>query len=58
MSALKVGYARCSTDGQDRTAQRQRLAEFSVPTERIYLGHGLTGTTRNWRGLDQAFAAV
>jgi DNA invertase Pin-like site-specific DNA recombinase len=58
MSAQLIGYARCSTDEQDLTAQRDRLAELGVPEDRIYLDHGLTGTTRARPGLDQALAAV
>jgi DNA invertase Pin-like site-specific DNA recombinase len=58
MSETLIGYARCSTDEQDLTAQRQRLAELSVADERIYLDHGLTGTNRKRPGLDQALAAV
>ncbi|GAB3290467.1 recombinase family protein [Parasphingorhabdus pacifica] len=58
MSATIIGYARCSTDKQDLTAQRQRLTELGVADERIYLDHGLTGTTRASPGLDQALAAV
>lgn len=57
VSAL-IGYARCSTDTQDLTAQRQRLHELGVADDRIYLDHGLTGTTRARPGLDQALAAV
>ncbi len=53
-----VGYARCSTVLQDLTAQRQALAEFGVPDDRIYLDKGLTGTSRARPGLDQALAAV
>ena len=53
-----VGYARCSTDRQDLTAQRQQLAALGVPADRIYLDEGLTGTTRARPGLDQALAAV
>jgi DNA invertase Pin-like site-specific DNA recombinase len=53
-----VGYARCSTDDQDLTAQRERLRELGVADKRIYLDHGLTGTTRARPGLDQALAAV
>lgn len=30
MSKLKVGYARCSTDEQDLTAQRDGLAALGV----------------------------
>jgi len=53
-----VGYARCSTDKQDLTAQRQQLAALGVPADRIYLDQGLTGTRRARPGLDQALAAV
>jgi DNA invertase Pin-like site-specific DNA recombinase len=53
-----LGNARCSTDRQDLTAQRQRLSELGIPENRIYLDHGLTGTTRARPGLDQALAAV
>ena len=58
MSETIIGYARCSTDEQDLTAQRQRLAELGVAAERIYFAHGLTGTTCARPGLDQALAAV
>jgi DNA invertase Pin-like site-specific DNA recombinase len=58
MPGTLVGYARCSTDAQDLTAQRQRLAELGVPADRTYLDHGLTGTDRKRPGLDQALAAV
>ncbi|MEU7768919.1 recombinase family protein [Nocardia sp. NPDC049190] len=58
MSGTLIGYARCSTDAQDLTAQRDRLRELGVTTQRIYLDHGLTGTKRQRPGLDQALAAV
>jgi DNA invertase Pin-like site-specific DNA recombinase len=58
MAEHLVGYARCSTDDQDFTAQRERLRELGVAEKRIYLDHGLTGTTRARPGLDQALAAV
>lgn len=54
----KIGYARCSTDKQDLTAQREALADLGVTRDRIYLNHGLTGTNRARPGLDQALAAV
>ncbi len=44
MSALLVGYARCSTDQQDVTAQRDGLTRLGVAAERIYVDHGLTGS--------------
>ena len=58
MPETLIGYARCSTDEQDLTAQQQRLTELGVSPDRIYLDHGLTGTNRKRPGLDQALAAV
>ena len=58
MTATLIGYARCSTDEQDLTAQRQLLLGLGVASDRIYLDHGLTGTNRNRPGLNQALAAV
>jgi hypothetical protein len=57
MSALLVGYARCCTDQQDLTAQRDALLGLGVETERIYVDHGLTGTNRERPGLREALAA-
>jgi hypothetical protein len=45
MSTPLVGYARCSTDQQDLTAQRDALLGLGVAADRIYVDHGLTGTT-------------
>ncbi len=56
-AGILIGYARCSTDEQDLTAQRQVLLELGVAEERIYLDHGLTGTRRARPGLDQALGA-
>ena len=53
-----VGYARCSTDAQDLTAQRAQLASLGVSEDRIYVDPGLSGTRRDRPGLDQALAAV
>ena len=58
MSAITIGYARCSTDKQDLAAQRAALERLGVSPERIYTDHGLTGTGRARPGLDQALAAV
>ena len=58
MSDTITGYARCSTDKQDLAAQRQALLGLGVPGNRIYLDHGLTGTSRDRPGLAQALAAV
>jgi len=57
MSALLVGYARCSTDQQDLTAQRDALLGLGVGGDRIYVDHGLTGTNRERPGLREALAA-
>ncbi len=57
MSALLVGYSRRSTDAQDLTAQRDGLTRLDVPTDRIYVDHGLTGTNRERPGLREALAA-
>jgi len=51
------GYARCSTDQQDLTAQRDALLGLGVEAERIYVDHGLTGTNRERPGLREALAA-
>src|ERR671914_2543807 len=58
MTQTRMGYARCSTDKQDLTAQRAMLEELGVAPDRIYTDRGLTGTTRARPGLDQALAAM
>ena len=58
MPKTLIGYARCSTDKQDLTAQREALTELGVAADRIYVDHGLTGTNRARPGLNQALAAV
>jgi DNA invertase Pin-like site-specific DNA recombinase len=45
MTALLIGYARCSTDQQDLTAQRDGLTALGVAANRVYVDHGLTGKT-------------
>ncbi len=57
MVALLIGYARCSTDQQDLTAQRDGLLALCVDPSRIYVDHGLTGTNRDRPGLREALAA-
>jgi DNA invertase Pin-like site-specific DNA recombinase len=54
---MLVGYARCSTDAQDLTAQRHALIALGVKPNRIYVDHGLTGTNRARPGLREALAA-
>ena len=58
MTGTLVGYARCSTDSQDLTAQRDRLRELGVPDALVYIDEGMSGTKRTRPGLDQALAAV
>src|SRR5271156_1819937 len=58
MTAITIGYARCSTDTQDLAAQKAALEKLGVAADRIYTDHGLTGTNRSRPGLDQALAAV
>ena len=58
MTATLIGYARCSTESQDLSAQRRVLLDLGVAEDRIYTDYGLTGTTRARPGLDQALAAV
>ncbi|WP_188946295.1 recombinase family protein [Polymorphobacter multimanifer] len=58
MTGIAIGYARCSTDKQDLTVQREALLKLGAADARIYTDHGLTGTNRLRPGLDQALAAV
>jgi DNA invertase Pin-like site-specific DNA recombinase len=56
---FRVGYCRCSTDGQDVEIQTEQLLALGVPHERIFIDKGFSGTTRkNRAGLDNALAAV
>jgi DNA invertase Pin-like site-specific DNA recombinase len=55
---ILIGYARCSTEKQDLTAQRQILRDLGVSDERVYLDHGLTGRNRSRPGLNNALAAL
>jgi len=58
MTHTLIGYARCSTDKQDLSAQQSALVSLGVAGDRIYMDRGLTGTNRSRPGLDQALAAV
>ena len=57
-TSTQIGYARCSTDNQDLTAQREALINLGVDPERVYTDHGVTGQARARPGLDQALAAA
>ena len=56
MPGILIGYARCSTDKHDLTAQRNALRELGVDDKRIYLDHCLTG--RNERGRKSRVGAI
>jgi DNA invertase Pin-like site-specific DNA recombinase len=58
VTAISIGYARCSTDEQDLEANRQILLELGVPADQIYLDRAYSGTTRDRPALEQALAAV
>jgi DNA invertase Pin-like site-specific DNA recombinase len=51
---MRIGYARCSTDKQDLTAQREALLELGVEADDIYLDHGYSGSNRERPDLDKA----
>ena len=53
MAPTRIGYARCSTDKQDLSAQRAMLEELGVAPDRIYIDRGLTGTAQNERSCHQ-----
>jgi DNA invertase Pin-like site-specific DNA recombinase len=55
---ILIGYARCSTERQDLSAQREILRGPGVAEDRVYLDHGLTGTNRSRPGLNNALAAL
>jgi DNA invertase Pin-like site-specific DNA recombinase len=57
-AGILIGYARCSTEKQDLTAQRQILRDLGVTDERVYLDHGLTGRNRSRPGLNSSLAAL
>ena len=58
MTAILVGYARCSTAGQDLTAQQLALQALGVDPGRVYVDQGMTGTNRARPGLREAIAAT
>ena len=53
-----VGYARCSTRGQDLRAQRTALKRLGVPADLVFTDHGYTGRNTSRPGLTAALEAV
>lgn len=58
MNSILVGYARCSIDKQDLSAQIQALIDLGVSKDYIYTDHGFSGTKRLRPSLDLAIAAA
>ncbi|GAA4609771.1 DNA invertase Pin-like site-specific DNA recombinase [Actinoplanes octamycinicus] len=58
MTAVRIGYARCSTDEQDLEANRQILLDLGVSADQIYLGRAYSGSTRVRLVPDQALTGV
>ncbi len=58
MESLLIGYARCSTTGQDLTVQRQTLRRMGIPDHRIFTDHGYTGRNAARPGLELALATA
>ncbi len=52
-----IGYARCSTDRRDLTAQRKALRQLGVENNQIYVDRGLAGNPPR-PGLEKALEAV
>ena len=53
-----IGYARCSSLGDENAVQRAQLVSLGVPKGNIFTDEGYTGTSSSRPGLDQALAAV
>jgi DNA invertase Pin-like site-specific DNA recombinase len=58
VTAVLIGYARCSTAEHDLETNRQILLDLGVSAEHIYLDRGYSGAKRPRPGLDLALAAV
>lgn len=58
MAGILVGYARCSTRGQDLRAQQSALRAAGIAPDRIYTDAGYTGRNTDRPGLKLALAVV
>ncbi len=58
MTGILIGYARCSTDKQDLSAQLDGLQGLGVEEKNIYVDFGLTGTNRKRPGLETSLACL
>ncbi len=55
---MLLGYARCSTVGQDLTTQRAKLASLGVEEKHIWTDQGFTGKTMTRDGLENVLKSV
>jgi len=58
VAEILVGYARCSTTGQDVRAQLAALKQLGVTDEHRHTDRGRTGSNRERAGLTAALGAV
>lgn len=58
MTSQNIGYARCSTDKQDLTAQIEALQKLGVYAENIFTDFGFSGRNKVRPGLNAAMSAV
>lgn len=58
MTEAQVGYARCTTLGNDKRKQRAVLSAAGVPPRRIFLDLGYSGRTKERPSLEKAIALV
>ena len=57
MAPLRIGYARCSNQGDDQDTQRRALIGLGAEPDRLYIDVGLRGATAPRPGLREALAA-
>ncbi|TFC79475.1 hypothetical protein E3O45_03825 [Cryobacterium sp. TMS1-20-1] len=46
MTGMLIGYARVSTNNQDRTAQKNALVVLGVSLQKTFIDQGFTGSNR------------
>jgi DNA invertase Pin-like site-specific DNA recombinase len=55
---MLIGYARCSSSGDDEQVQRGQLVALGVEPAAVHIDHGLSGTGRPRPALIAALSAV